>query len=193
MPLAFESVSHGTVAFGFFNIETDMLLLENRFFFATDFCRTMTQLACRHDNDAYATSWPGFVIQDPERVGDLMGAIHGFRHTGFIGDLYRKYPFPKDPAAFRQNPDGHRTRETVAQIIASYAVTRQITLNYDDLDREIAIEKFRFNRTEFYRLLRYVWRGGYPRWRGEKRPGYVMEMKQQIGQSRSGMFQSIQF
>jgi hypothetical protein len=28
MPLAFESISHGTIAFGFFNIDSDMLLLE---------------------------------------------------------------------------------------------------------------------------------------------------------------------
>jgi len=27
MPLAFPSTSHGVIAFGFFNIETDMLLL----------------------------------------------------------------------------------------------------------------------------------------------------------------------
>jgi hypothetical protein len=27
MPLEFESISHGRVAFGFFNIETDMILL----------------------------------------------------------------------------------------------------------------------------------------------------------------------
>ncbi|MGD2186296.1 MAG: hypothetical protein PVI71_09215 [Desulfobacterales bacterium] len=32
MPLAFESLSHGSIAFGFFNIETDMLLLENYFY-----------------------------------------------------------------------------------------------------------------------------------------------------------------
>ena len=28
MPLAFESLSHGTIAFGFFNIESDLLLLD---------------------------------------------------------------------------------------------------------------------------------------------------------------------
>ncbi len=32
MPLSFESRSHGPVAFGFFNIESDMLLLERTFF-----------------------------------------------------------------------------------------------------------------------------------------------------------------
>jgi hypothetical protein len=35
MPLSFESRSHGPVAFGFFNIESDMLLLERTFFSAT--------------------------------------------------------------------------------------------------------------------------------------------------------------
>jgi hypothetical protein len=34
MPLAFESLSHGTIAFGFFNIESDMLLLDRYFLFA---------------------------------------------------------------------------------------------------------------------------------------------------------------
>jgi hypothetical protein len=38
MPLDFESLSHGTVAFGFFNIESDLLLLERSFFFASEFC-----------------------------------------------------------------------------------------------------------------------------------------------------------
>ena len=32
MPLAFESLSHGTIAFGFFNIDSDMLLLEKSAF-----------------------------------------------------------------------------------------------------------------------------------------------------------------
>jgi hypothetical protein len=36
MPLAFESESHGTIAFGFFNIESDVLLLDRYFFFTTD-------------------------------------------------------------------------------------------------------------------------------------------------------------
>jgi hypothetical protein len=31
MPLAFDTLSHGKIAFGFFNIESDMLLLEQYF------------------------------------------------------------------------------------------------------------------------------------------------------------------
>ncbi|MBC8441147.1 MAG: hypothetical protein H8D87_15855 [Deltaproteobacteria bacterium] len=37
MPLSFTSKSHGNIAFGFFNIESDMLLLEKYFFFADGF------------------------------------------------------------------------------------------------------------------------------------------------------------
>jgi hypothetical protein len=38
MPLAFESMSHGTIAFGFFSIDSDMLLLEQYFLFGSEFC-----------------------------------------------------------------------------------------------------------------------------------------------------------
>jgi len=38
MPLTFESLSHGTIAFGFFNIESDMLLCDRYFLFADDLC-----------------------------------------------------------------------------------------------------------------------------------------------------------
>ncbi|MGD9173924.1 MAG: hypothetical protein PVF29_07170 [Desulfobacterales bacterium] len=58
MPLAFESLSHGTIAFGFFN----------------------------------------------------MGAIHGICHTGFIGEPYRRYPFPQKPEAFKQKTNGFRNQ-----------------------------------------------------------------------------------
>ena len=45
MPLAFDSLNHGTIAFGFFNIEIDMLLLENLFFFADRFCGAVAELS----------------------------------------------------------------------------------------------------------------------------------------------------
>jgi hypothetical protein len=45
MPLSFESMSHGTIAFGFFNIESDMLLLEQYFLFGSEFCRHIGEMA----------------------------------------------------------------------------------------------------------------------------------------------------
>ena len=87
MPLAFHSLSHGRIAFGFFNIESDMLLLEHYFFFAREFCEEISSLAQRRERGAYETPWRVFDMAEREQIGDLMGAIHGTRFTGFIGDL----------------------------------------------------------------------------------------------------------
>ena len=89
MPLAFNCISHGTVAFGFFNIESDMLLLEHYFFFASDFCRYVEDIVEWDNEKPYVTTWPIFCIESSEAIGDLMGAIHGVRFSGFIGELYK--------------------------------------------------------------------------------------------------------
>jgi hypothetical protein len=63
MPLAFESMSHGTVAFGFFNIDTDMLLLEQYFLFGSEFCRQIGKLAENVDEEQYRSNWPVYVLE----------------------------------------------------------------------------------------------------------------------------------
>ncbi|MEJ2023744.1 MAG: hypothetical protein P8Y00_01760, partial [Deltaproteobacteria bacterium] len=63
MPLAFESLSHGTGAFGFFNIASDMLLLEHYFFFAEDFCAWIVDMA-EKEEIRLETRWPVFDIPD---------------------------------------------------------------------------------------------------------------------------------
>ncbi|MCP4627562.1 MAG: hypothetical protein GY850_29210, partial [bacterium] len=45
MPLSFDSLSHGSIAFGFFNIESDMLLCDRYFLFASEFCRYVMDMA----------------------------------------------------------------------------------------------------------------------------------------------------
>ncbi len=89
MPLAFESLSHGPVAFGFFNIETDLLLLEHYFFFADDFCRYIEDISQNSAKKAYRASWLIQYIESSESIGDLHGGIQGVRYSGFIGELYR--------------------------------------------------------------------------------------------------------
>ena len=113
MPLAFDSLSHGTIAFGFFNIESDMLLCDRYFFFAEDFCRNIADMADRGGDQDYQATWPVWLIETADDIGDLMGAIHGVRYTGFIGELYRRYPFPPQTEKFKQNPEGSRTRDGV--------------------------------------------------------------------------------
>ena len=193
MPLAFESMSHGTIAFGFFNIDSDMLLLEQYFLFGSEFCLHIGEMAENFNEAQYKSKWPVYAIEDREQIGDLMGAIHGIRFTGFIGELYRKYPFPQEPEAFKQKPEGYLSQAVVRDMISRYA--RQILLPVEANHRalEVDIGAYKFSRKTFQELITYVWQGGYPRWRDDIRPDYVLDMKTKIEGRRRGLFEKIQF
>jgi hypothetical protein len=190
MPLAFESTTHGTVAFGFFNVRSDMLLLENRFFFATDFCRGMGDLAGAGAAES-AASWTAWTIERPEQVGDLHGAIRGRRFTGFIGDTYRRYPFPAAPADFKQAPEGDGTQGEIAAMIEKYARRDRVRLAAERSGGTAAIDGIGFGVEGFRELLRYVWRGGYPRWRDELKPAYVVAMRRAIEAGSCWLFEGM--
>jgi len=185
MPLAFSSRSHGTVAFGFFNIETDMLLLENLFFLADDFCRAVVALA----EDPGCTSIPfqteGFRIPDASSMGSLHGAIQATDLGGFIGEIYRHFPFPDSPAGFKQKPYGNRNRRIVLEIIKKFSDIQTVRLSWDRQGSFLYIEEFVFDEDEFRALLAYVDRGGYPRWQDEIRPPYVRRMVEQLKEMNS--------
>ncbi len=193
MPLAFECLSHGTIAFGFFNIESDMLLCDRYFLFADDFCRHVGQLAENDGMQPCQAFWQVQFIEAAEDIGDLMGAIYGMRFTGFIGELYRRFPFPARAEDFRQNPEGFKARSAVEQLIAGYAQPRKINVEVFDGGREIALGDYRFSCSQFQQLVKYVWRGGYPRWKDEIRPSYVMEMKGRIMENPRGLFEAMDF
>ena len=175
MPLSFNSQSHGSVAFGFFNIESDMLLLEHLFFFADEFCARVQDLAEPGADEATGGAWKVYSIRDPRRAGDLMGAIQGIRYTGFIGALYRRFPFPDRPEDFKQKAEGAASQEVVKSLITPYAEVVEL-----DFVRAqgggVQIGEFQFDEASFKALLDYVWRGGFPRWKDEMRPGYVTAM-----------------
>lgn len=193
MPLSFDSVSHGNVAFGFFNIESDMLVCDRYFLFATDFCNYIGKLAENADVGSHQVMWLVYFIESPEDIGDLMGAIHGIRFTGFIGELYLCFPFPSRSEDFKQKPEGAQTQARVLEIIENYARRREIAVAVSPNRNEIELGVYRFNRIQFQELIKYVWRGGYPRWKGDIRPGYVTEMRDKIQQNRKGLFTDIVF
>jgi hypothetical protein len=193
MPLAFESMSHGTIAFGFFNIDSDMLLLEHYFLFATDFCRFIGDMAVKSNEEEFKNKWPVYAIEDRIQIGDLMGAIHGVRYTGFIGELYRRYPFPEKPEEFKQKPEGYQNQALVRDMISAYAGRIHIPVNINEKALEINIGEYKFSREIFQELVKYVWRGGYPRWRDAIRPDYVLDMKTKIERHRLGLFENVQF
>jgi len=190
MPLSFRSESHGNIAFGFFNIESDMLLLEKYFFFADDFCKWLCMMAKEDDTGLKRFRHPVYYIADPTDIGDLMGAIHGMRFTGFIGKLYTLFPFPDDPKAFKQNPKGYQTRKVVASEIEDVSKEKELLFEFFK-DRKIKIGHYLFDKAIFHELIRYVWQGGYPRWKEEIRPQYVVEMKESLQKSSNSFFKGV--
>ena len=185
-------MNHGTIAFGFFNIDSDILLLEHYFLFGSEFCQHVGDMAENFLKNQFLYRWPVYVIEDREKIGDLMGAIHGIRYTGFIGDLYRKFPFPEKPEEFKQKPEGYRNQALVRDLISAYADRIHVPVNISKTGFEIDIGEYKFNREIFQQLIKYVWRGGYPRWKNEIRPDYVEKMKARIERHRHRIFENIQ-
>jgi hypothetical protein len=131
--------------------------------------------------------WDVYVL-DQGQIGSLMGAIHGIDLRGFIGDVYRQFPFPADPNAFSQNPDGYATRTGVTQIIERYQHRSRVPVTVDRSGATIEIGDYLFSLEVFQELLMYVWLGGYPRWKEGRRPDYVIRMKEVIGTACHPLF-----
>jgi len=190
MPLSFRSENYGNIAFGFFNIESDMLLLEKYFFFADDFCRWISQMAKQNDKGQKKFEFPVYYIADSNDIGDLMGAIHGIRFQGFIGRLYTLFPFPSDPKAFKQNPEGHQTREIVTSEIDPISEKTEVLFEFFKVGH-VHIGPYIFDKDVFQELILYVWKGGYPHWKNETPPSYVLEMKTRLQQTQNRFFKGV--
>jgi hypothetical protein len=190
MPLQFESISHGPIAFGFFNIETDMILLNHTFLFANDFCHHIIQ-SSESDQESYEATWEVYSIEKETEIGNLMGAIHGIDHRGFIGEVYTLFPFPAKREAFKQNPEGFKNRAIIEKMIQKYAKRTDISFLVDQKKNKISIGQYVFGGAVFQELIRYIWLGGFPRWKDAVRPDYVMEMKRRIEESDNLLFKDL--
>ncbi len=176
MPLSFQSLSHGQVAFGFFNIETDMACLNQYFFFAAEFATLVGEMA-KCPRGPIEASLPAYALSRTD-AGNLMGAIEGIDFRGFIGETYKLYPFPKDPDRFKQNPEAYMTRDIIEPLIAKYAPKGAVTVKADSTGASVAMAEYLFSRPSFHELVKYVWVGGYPRYKDGVRPDYVEHMKE---------------
>jgi hypothetical protein len=193
MPLAFESLNRGTVAFGFFNIDTDLLLLQQYFLFADDFCGHLVRMGQDKRQETYETSWEMYSIDDAKEIGDLMAAIHGIRYTGFIGEVYKRFPFPKIEAEFKQKPEGFQNRASMISLLERCAVSKAVPVRVDQENETVSIGEYLFTKEVFHQLTQYVWAGGYPRWKDDIRPDYVMEMKGRLEKARGWLMQGLDF
>jgi len=180
MPLAFESESHGTIAFGFFNIESDLLILDQYFFFANDFCKLICDSANRDSKPNSEHLLPAYIIEDNTDIGDLHGAIAGTFYSGFIGDTYKTFPFPEDITGFKQQTDGYKTRLIFEKMLLNYGTTTELVLHKNLKHKQMAIGSIVFSEENFFSLIDYVIRGGYPQWLNNIAPDYVLKMKQAL-------------
>ena len=174
MPIAFPSNSHGQIPIGFFNIETDMLLMDHYFFFSTDFCDWVIEWA--GTNDIKQDEKTIYTIKERETIGNLSGAIHGYEFTGFIGEVYKQFPFPENPAGFKQKPYGTRNRTTVEQTIQTFAKPMKVPIVFHQEDRSIDIGDYTFSLEVFHDIIRYIEAGGMPGWLNGRPPNYVTRM-----------------
>jgi hypothetical protein len=115
------------------------------------------------------------------------------RHTGFIGDLYRQFPFPAAPGDFKQNPEGSETRAVVEETLSRYSRIIEIPFRHDEGRGEVWIGDYGFTIRGFYALIHYVWVGGYPRWKEEVRPDAVLAMKAAVERSCKPLFEGMVF
>lgn len=192
MPLEFESLSHGKIAFGFFNIETDMILLNQYFLFAEDFCHYIAE-ASQKNESIFKTSWEVYSFQNRGDIGNLMGAIHGSDHRGFIGEVYKLFPFPKHREDFKQKSEGNHARTLMERLIREYTSKTDIHFMMDQKTEQINIGEYLFGKLSFHELIKYIWMGGFPRWKDNLRPDYVLSMRKVIDRSANSLFYGLIF
>lgn len=175
MPLGFHSVSHGIIAYGFFNIETDLLLMRQHVFWCRDFCELISDLAKTEPHKLFQTRLNSWFIPNPRDLGDLHGSIAGRTHYGLIGETYRRWPFPEDMGDFNQKPAGAASKQEVRKIAERFGQAQKLEVKADPATAVLAIGTYQFTPNESRALVDYVWRGGMPGWMGGERPDYLWE------------------
>ena len=125
-------------------------------------------------SESCASGIDGWRIDQRGQIGNLQGAIAGVDLSGFIGATYQRFPFPKEPERFKQNPEGSANRAWAEKLVGQYGKREEIRLGRDA--EQIAVGEYAFDPPTFSDLIAYVDRGGYPRWKDEIRPAYVQEM-----------------
>jgi len=130
----------------------------------------------------------GWSIDDPRDVGSVMGAIHGVDRSGFIGEVYQRFPFPPRREDFWQRAAGEGSRAVIEPMLQRWARPVEIPVVVAEDATEVAIGPLRFSGLWFCELVAYVWRGGYPRWLDARRPACVEEMRAAIERSSRPLF-----
>jgi len=119
--------------------------------------------AAKKNHPPCQTSGEVYLIEHGSDIGNLMGAIYGIDFRGFIGEVYKLFPFPRDREDFKQKPEGFKNRTLIKALIQHFAKRIQIPFVVDQKNDKIGIGEYLFNRASFQELVKYVWSGGLPR------------------------------
>jgi hypothetical protein len=175
MPLGFHCLSHGAIAFGFFNIETDLLLMHQHVFWCRDFCVLVSDLAKTEPRKWFQARLNAWFLPSQADLGDLHGSIAGRTHYGLIGETYRLWPFPRDLADFHQKSVGAAAKKEVQEMVDRFGQPQELEVVADAENVVLSLGEYQFNPTGVRALADYVWRGGMPGWLGGERPDYLWE------------------
>lgn len=187
MPIGFQTMSHGEIPIGFFNIESDIFLINNYFIFASELSKAIQNWT--KGEDELEMDLKMYIIEDNKNIGNLMGAINGVIFTGFIGELYKLFPFPAKPEDFKQKTGGYKTQKEVDAIIQKYAKLEPVKVIISRDENAITIGEYEFKKEQFHEVIAYIWRGGMPMWKDDIRPDYVEEMMKAVLNSNHWFFQ----
>ena len=108
-----------------------------------------------------------------------------------MGEGYKLFPFPKEHGNFKQKPEGFKNRILIEGLIQKFAKRLDIPFVVNQKDDKIGIGEYLFNRASLQELIKYIWLGGFPRWRDGFRPDYVLAMKKMIEQSKNHLFEGL--
>jgi hypothetical protein len=124
-------------------------------------------------------------------MGNLMGAIHGVDLSGFIGSVYRLFPFPRNLEEFKQKPYGSKCSASIEGLIERWAIPINVSVTIETGSLQVRIAGFLFSKEIFQQIVGYVWRGGMPGWEDGIRPEYVVKMGKAIKETSSPIFQGL--
>jgi len=105
------------------------------FFFSTDFCEWIIEWTDAEDFSRAEKMV--YAIQQREMISNLSGAIYGYEFTGFIGVVYKLFPFPESPSGFKQKPYSTQNRQAVERTIQPFAVLLKIPILFHPENQNI--------------------------------------------------------
>jgi hypothetical protein len=123
MPLGFNTLNRGVIAFGFFNVQIDMLLCDRYFTFASDWCEWVVDWATTEPEPLVNKK---MYVAEYRDMGNLGLAIQGVDTSGLIGKTHIPWPFPRRQEDFKQQPEGWQNRAQAEEIAREFADFRDV-------------------------------------------------------------------